>query len=217
MSWASAIVRDLLLGGQEWWGFMVYRTVYGNDDEWKEFRSACNELCENAFAAPDGQVEEADSIEAREKLRLELVEDPALDGMDSDGVLDLFRQHCSTSDWSAGARGRNQVCLMANADVVHSVLAARRGEKDVTPYLLAIDRNYDHGVKNTDYDSQNSDYAPNARENDGIDPDDDEDEGDDGDEPIVLKVKMKDIISEFYINLLCDVQPEEMTGLSYVL
>jgi hypothetical protein len=35
----ESLLRDLKRPGQGWWGYMVYRTTYGDEQAWQEFKN----------------------------------------------------------------------------------------------------------------------------------------------------------------------------------
>jgi len=187
MSWATAVLNSLR-GPDDWWGFMVYRTTYESEQEWDYFKSVCNGMCQAAYKGSD------DGAAARERLRLEMVEDPSLDGVDVEEVLRRFREHCWANDWSAGGRGRNQCCVMVDKRALMSV--ARRKESNDPAHVLLVDRQYDHNIGEGNEDQE----------------DDQDEEEDEEEDYSTLRVVLSELLRTFYIDLLSDLQFHEMTS-----
>jgi hypothetical protein len=83
MSLASLLLSDLKRSGQDWWGYMVYRTTYGDEQAWQEFKTKFERYRLDALKHLDASRMPAEDAELlRSTLRLEYVEDAELDGAD---------------------------------------------------------------------------------------------------------------------------------------
>jgi hypothetical protein len=83
MSWGAFLLRDLTKSGQDWWGYIVYRTTYGDDQAWQQFKDKFEKYRQVAPQALDAsEMPPEDAQTLRRTLRLEYVEDPELDGAD---------------------------------------------------------------------------------------------------------------------------------------
>lgn len=186
MSWATTVLESLS-GPDDWWGFMVYRTTYESDQDWAYFKRMCDGMCRDVYA------DSKDGAAVRERLHLEMVEDPSLEGADHEEVLRRFREHCWANDWSSGRRGRNQCCVMVDKRALMSV--ARRQKSTDPAHVVLVDRRYDHddGEENEDEE----DY---------------QDEEDFHDDRATLRVVLSELLDTFYIDLLSDLQFDEMVS-----
>jgi hypothetical protein len=111
-----------------------------------------------------------------------------------------FIRHCHDSTWSAGRRGRNQVCLMIDEESMWSIVGhPTPGDLECLTvsqprvpraYAVVVDRHYD--LTETTLEP-------------GVEPGEEIDLG-----PDTMNVAISDVLSAFYTNLLCDLHLEEM-------
>jgi hypothetical protein len=81
MSWGASLRTELEQSGQEWWGYMVYRTTYRDKQAWQDFKHKFEQYRQ---VGPDGldatEMPPKGAQTLRDTLRLEYVEDPEMDG-----------------------------------------------------------------------------------------------------------------------------------------
>ena len=217
-----------------WWGFVVYRTTYSDDKAWQAFKAKFEQYRAKQVAAEEinalGRLSPDDIKLVQNSLRLVYVEDPSLQKADDNAIRKKFMRHCQAKGWSAGTRGRNQVCLKVDEGSMQSVVTKPApGDADwenrytvsepdpedadriivkqtkiETAYVNVVDRHYDNIPAALEPgEESNEEFAPNAEE---------DDQGGEEEEQRLdsIKVAISDVLGGFYSDLLSDLQLDEL-------
>jgi hypothetical protein len=96
---ADQIEQQLQEDGHRTWGFVIYRTCCGNDEDWAEFLKRLRFRMERAFDFYNGR-------DVLTLFTLTVIEDPErLDGASTAAVRERFRQWCVTAPQSEQQQG----------------------------------------------------------------------------------------------------------------
>ncbi|OCK74385.1 hypothetical protein K432DRAFT_310820 [Lepidopterella palustris CBS 459.81] len=126
---ADLIERQLEEDGHRTWGFVIYRTTYGNDDEWQEFLARLRYRMEQHFEWCNG-------LDVLGLFTLLVIEDPEqLDGASTATVRQRFREWRETApqleqregdedgrEIGPGLSPRYRFAIQVDADSLRSVV-----------------------------------------------------------------------------------------------
>jgi len=138
-NYADQIELLLQEDGHRTWGFVIYRTTYGNDEDWAEFLKRLRLRMEEAFDFDNGR-------DILDLFTLTVIEDREnLDGASTAAIRERFRQWCTTakSEQHGGVIGaeravtrspRYRYAIQVDAASLHSVVydAPAPPEPDIT-------------------------------------------------------------------------------------
>jgi hypothetical protein len=132
------LVKLLEENGWEDFGFLVFRTYFGNDELWKQFRGQWDPILQHGFDAAD-ESERLDRI--RDKLLMKTVDDDMTDGVSAEGVAAAYRLFTEDEDelnkdekLEPGLRTR--MCLFVDEACMRSVVEPGT---DIPPFVKAVD------------------------------------------------------------------------------
>jgi hypothetical protein len=129
-----------LVEENEWedFGFLVFRTYFGNDTLWKQFRESWDSLLEHGFDTAD-KSEGFDRI--RDKLFMKTVDDDITNGTSAEGVAFAYRLFAEDEDeleedekLEPGLRTR--MCLYVDEECMRSVVEPG---SNTPPFIKAVD------------------------------------------------------------------------------
>jgi len=119
---ADLIEDQLQADGHRTWGFVIYRTTYGNDEDWTEFLKRLRFRMEKSFDFYNGR-------DILDLFTLTVIEDRDLEGASAATVREHFRQWCATAHQSEQPEGagpgfspRYRYAIQVDAESLHSVV-----------------------------------------------------------------------------------------------
>ncbi|MCJ1458024.1 hypothetical protein MMC28_008394 [Mycoblastus sanguinarius] len=124
------------------WGFVVYRLVYGDEMQWAEFRRRWDDMVAHRL---DAYTAVAAVESARQRLRFQWVEDPAMDAMGVTDVAPRYRALLAGGEVAAGLA--HSICLAVTPESMRSVLDSvvgsptERENREKIAFAVAVDRN----------------------------------------------------------------------------
>jgi hypothetical protein len=132
------LVKLVEENGWEDFGFLVFRTYFGNDELWKQFREQWDPILQYGFDAAD-ESESLDRI--RDKLLMKTVDDDMTDGVSAESVAAAYRLFTEDEDeleedekLEAGLRTR--MCVFVDEECMRSVVEP---SPDIPPFVKAVD------------------------------------------------------------------------------
>jgi hypothetical protein len=132
------LVKLVEENGWEDFGFLVFRTYFGNDELWKQFIEQWDPILQHGFEVAD----ESDGLDQiRDKLLMKTVDDDMTDGASAEGVTAAYRLFTEDEDeldedekLEPGLRTR--MCLFVDEDCMRSVVEP---SPDIPPFVKAVD------------------------------------------------------------------------------
>jgi hypothetical protein len=119
-------------------GFLVFRTYFGNDTLWAKFRDLWDPILQHGFDAAD-ESEGLDRI--RDKLLMKTVDDDMTNGASAEGVASAYRLFTEDEDeleehemLEPGLRTR--MCLFVDEECMRSVVEP---DPSIPPFVKAVD------------------------------------------------------------------------------
>jgi hypothetical protein len=132
------LVKLVEENGWEDFGFLVFRTYFGNDALWQQFRNFWHPILQRRFDAAD----DSEGFERiRDKLLMKTVDDDITNGASAEGVAAAYRLFTEDEDeldedekLEAGLRTR--MCLFVDEECMRSVVEP---DPDMPPFVKAVD------------------------------------------------------------------------------
>jgi len=90
---ADSIERDLWAGGHLFWGLVIFRCTYGDDESWKQALLKLNQRLQERLARHNGL-----DMGTEERFKLPVIEDTALEEASTHAVRERFEQWCATAE-----------------------------------------------------------------------------------------------------------------------
>ncbi|KAF8243202.1 hypothetical protein K440DRAFT_664258 [Wilcoxina mikolae CBS 423.85] len=137
----AAFVEAIIHENLDIWGFVMVRTVYDDDAQWREFRRRWDEATQDQMVAEKG----VGIDEVRDRLRFLWVEDPMLHGATPDTV----RRHIhSMKERNEIPRGLDwAMCLSVDSASLKSLVEAPPTlpllDLESPPFVVGVDIDYD--------------------------------------------------------------------------